>query len=380
MKALQIGMHWFPERAGGLDRVYHSLAQSLPGAGVDVRGLIVGGEQASVDTAGNIHSFAKASDSLISRVIASRRALAVELRDHRPDIVAAHFALYVVGGLNLLKGLPLAMHFHGPWAEESGVEKASGMNTVIKRQVEKSVYHRADKLIVLSRAFRDVLTNVYGIDPAKIAIVPGCVDVPHFDIAKSRRESRESLSLPVDRPIIFAVRRLVRRMGLEELIDAVALLKRKWPDVTLVIAGRGPLTAELQARADAAGLTESVRLLGYVSDEMLPELYRAADISVVPTVALEGFGLITIESLSAGTPVLVTPVGGLPEVVKQLSESLILSSTGAEAIADRLGEFFSGTIKLPSAQECHAYALKNFDLPVIARKTADVYQQVINRR
>ncbi|MCY0389785.1 glycosyltransferase family 4 protein [Robbsia sp. Bb-Pol-6] len=380
MKALQIGMHWFPERAGGLDRVYHSLAQSLPGAGVDVRGLIAGGEQASNDTAGKIHSFARADDSLLSRVWASRGALGDELRNHRPDIVAAHFALYVVGGLDLLKGFPLVMHFHGPWADESGVEKASGMNTVIKRRVEKAVYHRADKLIVLSRAFRDVLTNMYDVDPAKIAIVPGCVDVPHFDISKSRREARESLNLPLDRPIVFAVRRLVRRMGLEELIDAVALLKRRWPDVVLVIAGRGPLTAELQARAAAAGLTESVRLLGYVSDEMLPELYRAADISVVPTVALEGFGLITIESLSAGTPVLVTPVGGLPEVVTQLSENLILPNTGSEAIADRLGEFFAGTIKLPNAEECHAYALKNFDLPVIARKTADVYQQVIDVR
>lgn len=380
MKALQIGMHWFPERAGGLDRVYHSLAQALPGAGVQVRGLIAGGEQATIDTAGKIHSFARADDSLLSRVMASRRALAVELRKHRPDIVAAHFALYVVGGLDLLKGYPLAMHFHGPWAEESGVERAVGMNTAIKRKVEKSVYHRADKLIVLSRAFRDVLTNTYRVDPAKIAIVPGCVDVPHFDISKTRSEARVSLNLPLDRPIIFAVRRLVRRMGLEELIDAVVLLKRKQPDVLLVIAGRGPLTAELQARAEAAGLKDSVRLLGYVSDEMLPELYRAADISVVPTVALEGFGLITIESLSAGTPVLVTPVGGLPEVVKQLSENLILSNTGAQAIADRLGEFFAGTIRLPNAQECRAYALENFDLPVIAKKTAAVYQQVIDQK
>lgn len=380
MKSLQIGMHWFPERAGGLDRVYHSLAQSLPGAGVDVRGLIAGGDQAAADTAGKIHSFSQADGPLLSRIMASRRALAAELRDHRPDIVVAHFALYVAGGLDLLKRFPFVVHFQGPWAEESSVENASKINTAIKRRMEKAVYQRADRLIVLTRAFHDVLTNTYDIDPAKVAIVPGCVDVPHFAISKSRAEARASLNLPLDRPIIFAVRRLVRRMGLEELIDAVALLKRKLPEAILVIAGRGPLTAELQARAAAAGLTDSVRLLGYVSDETLPELYRAADISVVPTVALEGFGLITVESLSAGTPVLVTPVGGLPEVVKNLSENLILPNTGAEAIADRLSEFFAGTIKLPNAQECHAYALENFDLPVIAKKVAAVYQQAIDQK
>lgn len=380
MKALQIGMHWFPERAGGLDRVYHSLAQSLPGAGVDVRGLVAGASQAAQDTGGKIYSFAQADEPLMTRVFKSRRALISELRNHRPDIVAAHFALYAVGGLSSLRTMPFVMHFHGPWAEESGVERASGLSTRIKQKVEKTVYQRADRLIVLSRAFRDVLSNTYDINPAKISIVPGCVDVPHFNIAKNRREARESLSLPLDRPIVFAVRRLVRRMGLEELIDAIGLLKRKWPDILLVIAGRGPLTAELQARVTAAGLSDSVRLLGYVSDEMLPELYRAADISVVPTVALEGFGLITIESLSAGTPVLVTPVGGLPEVVTQLSTNLILESTGADAIADRLGEFFAGTIALPSAAECHSYALENFDLPVIAKKTAAIYQQAIDQK
>ena len=61
-----------------------------------------------------------------------------------------------------------------------------------------------------------------------------------------------------------------------------------------------------------------MRLLGFVAEEDLPWLYRACDISIVPSVALEGFGLPTIESLAAGTPVLVTPIGGLPETVSEL--------------------------------------------------------------
>ncbi|WP_176324621.1 glycosyltransferase family 4 protein, partial [Burkholderia vietnamiensis] len=145
--------------------------------------------------------------------------------------------------------------------------------------------------------------------------VPGCVDTAQFDLPITQAEARRKLQLPQGRPIVLAVRRLVRRMGLEDLIDA-------------------------------AGLGEHVKLLGFVPDEHLAALYRAATVSVVPTVALEGFGLITVESLASGTPVLVTPVGGLPEAVSGLSEELVLGGTGTAAIAQGLDGALSGTLKL----------------------------------
>jgi glycosyltransferase involved in cell wall biosynthesis len=101
-------------------------------------------------------------------------------------------------------------------------------------------------------------------------------------------------------------------------------VRRIHPEVLLLIAGKGPLHDALSARIEDLGLQRHVRLLGYVPDADLALAYRAADLSVVPTVALEGFGLITVESLAAGTPVLVTPVGGLPETVQALAPNLIL--------------------------------------------------------
>jgi glycosyltransferase involved in cell wall biosynthesis len=94
-------------------------------------------------------------------------------------------------------------------------------------------------------------------------------------------------------------------------------------------------------------------------------------------VALEGFGLITVESLASGTPVLVTPVGGLPEAVAGLSQDLVLPSTGADAIADGLGKALDGTIRLPDSDACRAYARANFDNPVIAKRVAAVYNEAI---
>jgi glycosyltransferase involved in cell wall biosynthesis len=94
-------------------------------------------------------------------------------------------------------------------------------------------------------------------------------------------------------------------------------------------------------------------------------------------VALEGFGLITVESLASGTPVLVTPVGGLPEAVAGLSQDLVLPSTGADAIADGLSKALDGAIRLPDSDACRAYARANFDSPVIAARVASVYHEAL---
>jgi glycosyltransferase involved in cell wall biosynthesis len=147
--------------------------------------------------------------------------------------------------------------------------------------------------------------------------------------------------------------------------------------VLLVIAGRGPLAAALQARTSELGLQANVRLLGFVSDESLPPLYRAATVSVVPTATLEGFGLVTIESLAAGTPVLVTPVGGLPEVVSDLAPELVLPGTSPPALAEGLLAALSGRLPLPSAKACQDYVRARFDWPVIAARVRDVYLEAL---
>lgn len=377
IQSLQIGMHWFPERAGGLDRMYYSLVGALPGAGVRVRGVVAGSPKVAHDSGGAIHGFGSASSALPLRLMAARHALRREIRRHRPDVISSHFALYTFPGLDVTRGIPQVSHFQGPWADESFVEGAASLSQRIKHYLEQSVYERSSRLIVLSRAFGDILTKRYAISPERVRVVPGCVDTAQFDPPCTSAEARLRLQLPQGRPIVLAVRRLVRRMGLEDLIDAVKQLKPRHPDVLLLIAGRGRLEAELQQRINDADLSDNVKLLGFVPDAHLPALYRAATLSVVPTVALEGFGLITVESLAAGTPVLVTPVGGLPEAVAGLSQDLILPSTGSGAIAEGIGAALSGGLMLPDAQACRDYARNHFDNAVIAKQVAQVYAEAI---
>jgi glycosyltransferase involved in cell wall biosynthesis len=166
-------------------------------------------------------------------------------------------------------------------------------------------------------------------------------------------------------------------MGLENLLTAMEAVRESVPEVLLVIAGRGALQAALAGQITARGLGGHVRLAGFVADEELPFFYRAADVSVVPTVALEGFGLVAAESLAAGTPCLVTPVGGLPEVVSELSEALVMAATAPAAISKALVAVLNGEVEPPSDAACRDYAARKFDWSVIAAQVAAVYREAV---
>ena len=292
-------------------------------------------------------------------------------------LVVSHFALYALPALDLIRPRPLVVHFHGPWASEGYVEKGRRSAAELKAALERIVYRRGALLLVLSRAFQDVLSRDYGVPPERIRVIPGAIDVDRFDTGVTRRAARERLGWPEDRPTVLAVRRLSRRMGLEDLIEAAAMVRRRVPEALVMVAGRGPLQETLAARARALGLENTVRFLGFVPDEDLPLAYRAADLTVVPTVALEGFGLIAAESLAAGTPVLVTPVGGLPEVVGDLSPELVLPGTGVGALGEGLVAALTGSTALPDERDCQAYARARYGWPVIATRVREAYAEVI---
>jgi glycosyltransferase involved in cell wall biosynthesis len=378
--SLQIGMHWFNERPGGLDRMFMALIESLPSQGVDVRGLVAGSENVQKDTNGVVQTFALERDGLGARLRGARRHSLQLKRARQPDIVATHFALYAAPTLGVFGRVPRVVHFHGPWAAESSASGRGRFSHAVRHAIERTVYRGARRHIVLSNAFGRVLQTDYRIREDSIRVVPGCVDVDRFDSAHTKAQARELLGLAQDRPQLFCIRRLVSRMGLEDLIDAMFVVKQSIPDVHLTIAGKGMLEGALRGRIAARGLGSHVTLAGYVSDEALPLWYRAADLSVVPTVALEGFGLTTAESLAAGTPVIVTPVGGLPEAVAPLSEGLVLPSIGFNAIGSGIVDALLGRHPLPDAEACRRYARSRFESAAVASQVAAVYREVLEER
>ena len=378
IQALQLGKSWFPDQAGsGLDRMFYGLCEYLPDAGVDIHGLVAG-PPVLTGAPSSVHSFAPPSSSLVTRFLALRKQVKSTVSTHSFDLVASHFALYTFPVLNQVRSLPHVIHFHGPWASESAVEGESCAIIRAKKMLERFVYRRGTRFIVLSLAFKNILASKYQIPPSAIHVVPGGVAVDRFDTSMSPDAARERLGWPTDRPILLTVRRLARRMGLETLIDAMPAIIERVPDALLLIAGDGPLKSDLNDRITAHNIERHARLLGFVPDDDLPYAYRAADVSVVPTRSLEGFGLTTIESLAAGTPVFVTPRGGLPEVVKDLDPALILEDSKASSLAARLGDALSGRLSLPSPATCQAYTRDRYAWPVIAALTRDVYEDLLS--
>jgi glycosyltransferase involved in cell wall biosynthesis len=377
MQTLQIGDDWHTDRVGGLNFYFYELLRHLGATGTRVHGLVVGSDDVGTSTQGQVVAFASKNDSIAKRMLYVRRfGLDHILRD-KIDIIATHFALYTLPLIDQLAMTPAVVHFHGPWAYESAVEGSQSYKSWVKGRMERSVYSRAKRLIVLSHAFKVELMAKYGIAENLIRVVPAGVDLQRFNVSLPRLEARKRLGWPTDRPILLTVRRQVNRMGLEELVEAAKLLVQQCPDTLVLMGGTGPLANELNNRIRALNLEQNVRCLGRVSDHDLPLAYRAADMTVVPSQALEGFGLITLESLASGTPVYVTPVGGLPETIRPFAPECIFENTGPTAIAQSLIEALQGRRPVPSEAACRAYCVDHYSWALIAQHVRSVYEEAL---
>jgi glycosyltransferase involved in cell wall biosynthesis len=378
MQTLQIGDEWHTERAGGLNSYYFELLRHLGPTGTVAHGLVAGSDNVGNATNGQVVAFARPDATLAQRMISVRRLVLKQMTRNKIDLIASHFALYTMPIIDRLKRIPMVVHFHGPWAAEGRAGGAKTYKTRLKASLERSVYSRASRLIVLSEAFKDELIAGYGIAEHRIQVVPGGIDIDRFNTLISRTEARRRLDWPTNRPIILTVRRQVQRMGLETLIDAAKLLIKECPDGLILLGGTGPIADDLQQRIVELGLEHNVRRLGRVPDADLPLAYRAADMTVVPSQSLEGFGLITLESLASGTPVYVTPIGGLPEVVKPFAPQCIFANSNVGEIANVLREALRGERPTPSDQACRAYSSQNFAWPQIAQRVRLVYDEAIS--
>lgn len=377
ISSLHVAISWATDGAGGSGRVVADLAKYLPAQGVDVLGAVSAPSNVAEITNGHIVNLSRDGSSTCRRLIDSRTTLTQMIDENHPQIVASHFALYTLPALDKLKRSTHIVHFHGPWCDESREEGASQATVAIKHWVEKIVYGRAARVITLSRAFANVAVNSYGVPEEMIRIIPGAVDLERFAVRETRQEARELLGWPQDKTIFVSVRRLANRMGLSTLVAAIKRVARAHPETLLYIAGKGRLRETLQAQIEQSGLQRHVKLLGFVPDATLPLIYRAADLNLVPTAALEGFGLVAVEALAAGTPSVVTPVGGLPEVVTSLSENLIFPSSKQEDLEEHLLTLLSHGELLPSEEVCRAYAVEHFSTSLMAKRTAEVYREVL---
>lgn len=335
--------HWFPDHRGGAARVAAETAALLARQGHDVEVLApAAAAQPALERHGRL---------VVHRVL-RRGALPQTLTDpwetrraalgRAADLALAHTSTTAVGLSAALPHVPLALVFHASAAREARFLRSRlpyGRRRVATQTLgplltllERRAFRRAGLVLVLSEFSRSLLEADHPDALARTRLVRGGVDTQMFTPG-DRGEARLRLGLPAATPLLVTVRRLEPRMGLERLLEALALLQAGRPELELAIVGDGSLRKQLELRRASLDLTHAVRLVGRVPEDELVDWYRAADLFVLPTLAYEGFGLVTAEALACGTPAVGTPVGATPELLGPLDERLLSAGTGAGDLA-----------------------------------------------
>lgn len=299
----------------------------------------------------------------------AKKTLARHSKDWVPELVWGHMPLQMSAMIDMFPDVRAVYTLHSPVSVETvEAESASRFSFGLRAkskvllQIERRCCEAAQVITVLSRFSLSEVQRLHGDTIAtKVCIAPGWADLSRFHLAPSRSAVKQELDWPNDRTVFLSVRRLVSRMGLDRLIDAAGIVRDCGHDFHLYIAGKGPLRADLEAQIGRLKLDTHVRLVGSVSEQQLAAMYAAADAFVLPTRALECFGLVAVEAMSAGCPVLSTPVGALPEIINRIERQWLARDNSAEAIAELMLAFIEKRLPDHSAQELRHFVEENYD-------------------
>jgi glycosyltransferase involved in cell wall biosynthesis len=179
--------------------------------------------------------------------------------------------------------------------------------------------------------------------------------------------------------MIFACRQLFPRKGIRFLIEAAAQLAPRFPDLKVVIAGDGFERPELLRLAESLGIADRVTFLGWVPNTDLPPYYRAAAVSVIPSLE-EGFGIPAAEAMGCQTPVVASDAGGLPEVVEHGVTGLVVPRGDSSALATAIGALLADPFKRTQMGLAgRERALRLFDWDRTAEQLEQIYAEVTPR-
>ncbi len=355
-RILHVTTYVHPDSAGGAERVVHGLARAQARAGDDV--LVLCGNHAGQPAREVIDGFQverfplppgrRGARFLLAVAASCRRALAAHTG--RPfDILHTHQVATAATALRLRDLARARVHsfyapYHAEFAVEKGLDQARGaasaaarlrdrLACLAGRALDRRCLLLADRVVVLSCFSAEQARALAPSCGARLLLVPPGVDSERFRPAAGQ-DAGAPACWPAGVLRLLTVRRLVRRMGIDSAIAAAARLRAEGMKLVLAVAGSGPDRERLERQAGAFGLADTVRFLGHVPEQDLPHLYRTADLFLLPTRALEGFGLATLEALACGTPVLGTRVGATAELLARFTPEIEpVGATSAELAA-----------------------------------------------
>jgi glycosyltransferase involved in cell wall biosynthesis len=224
------------------------------------------------------------------------------------DVIHAHDWLSFPAGLAAkeVSGKPLIVHVHATEFDRTGGPE--GINKTVYA-IEREGMHRADKVVTVSGFTKDMVVSRYGVSADKVTVVHNATSPLPPPVSLPLMEEKAK-----GKKIVLFVGRLTLQKGPDYFLRAAKLVLEHEPNTLFVIAGSGDMEGQVVRDTARLGLGGQVLFAGFARGAELSSLYQAADLFVLPSVS-EPFGITPLESLSAGTPVIVSKQSGVAEVL-----------------------------------------------------------------
>ncbi len=294
-------------------------------------------------------------------------------RDLHPDVVHCHDWMTYEAGIRASRyhRVPMVAHIHATELDRTHFQP----NSWIADQ-ERRGFLAADKIIAVSNYTKNILVQHYGINPQKIDVVYNGHDAPssvlHLQHKNVVRDAK-SLKQP---PLVLFLGRLTTQKNPTQFLDVANLVHKELPKALFVMAGDGGMLAELLDRACALGLSENVIFTGKVGKHEAERLYRNADCFVMPSVS-EPFGLVALEAIAHGTPVILSKQSGAAEVI---DHAFKVDFWDTEKMADCIVTVLR---EEPLARQLRSEApsiLKRLNWKHQAGEVASIYKHILSSR
>jgi glycosyltransferase involved in cell wall biosynthesis len=368
MRVLHVGKY-YPPVPGGMERVLQLLCERER-LHVDSRVLVAGLDRFTRREVRNGVPVTRAGSLARIGSVGLCPALPLELRRARPDLTVVHepnpIAL-VADFLTCQRG-PLIVYFH------SEVVRAEWKYRLLYRPLLRRVLDRAARIIVASPSMAQSAEQLAGYRH-KCAVIPYGIDAVSLAGTAAVRTRADAIRREIGRPLLLFVGRLVPYKGVDVLLRAIATL-----DARLVVVGDGPMRAALEAQAASSG-GGRVTFVGSVADSELAALYHACDVFVLPSVTrAEAFGMVQVEAMACGKPVVSTAVpSGVPWVNQHEVTGLVVRPGDAGELSRALQMLLaSPSLRGQLGAAGRARVAAEFTATRMAERTVALYRDVLD--
>jgi D-inositol-3-phosphate glycosyltransferase len=307
------------------------------------------------------------------------------------DVIYSHYWLsgWVAHELRAAWGVPVVQMFHTLGRMKNRIAQLPDQQeTDIRIATETDIMSWADRLIAATLAERSQMLWLYRADRRKIEVVPPGVDLKRFH-PMSKAEAQAWVGVPAGHRMLLFVGRIEPLKGIDNILQAVALLRDECPglldDVCMCVIGgeivdglpRDPEIERLMALRDKLGLGERVTFLGARDQDVLQYYYGAAEALIMPS-DYESFGMVALEAMACGTPVIASEVGGLAFLVEDGVNGFSVPTREPAALADRMRTILTDAAQQARISSAARETAAQYGWPLIADRLLNVFEEVVH--